>query len=191
MISKTVFDKTLGRFVSSRFIKYCVVGASGVVVNLCAFWLFRKVGVHINLSSALAIELSIISNFLLNNSWTFLDRRSAGSGIAGQVYRFHLTCLTGAAIQFVVFAVMNMVWVNFLPGLANAAAFTPTENAVTHWIWRPLFSPADVGEWALVSQLMGIALATFCNYTVNCKWTWAENRGKATCLQETAAARGR
>lgn len=54
--------------------KYYLVGASGVIVNLgILFVLTEFVGLWYLLSSAIAIYVSITSNFLLNKTWTFRD----------------------------------------------------------------------------------------------------------------------
>lgn len=65
---------SLGYWLS--FIKFNLVGLSGVVVNLGLFTLFYAyLGFYYVDASAVAIELSIISNFFLNDFWTFRDRR--------------------------------------------------------------------------------------------------------------------
>ncbi len=66
-----------GKFMSRTFIKFALTGFSGVFVNLGSFQLLLNFGVHKLLASPVAIELSIISNFLLNNYWTFRDRALA------------------------------------------------------------------------------------------------------------------
>ena len=60
------------------FLKFSLVGLSGVLVNLGSFQLLLGLGIHKYLASPIAIELSIISNFLLNNYWTFADRAMTG-----------------------------------------------------------------------------------------------------------------
>ena len=68
------------RLTSHRtFIRFCLTGASGVLVNLGSFRVLTALGLHRFLASPIAIELSIVSNFLINNYWTFADRRMTGS----------------------------------------------------------------------------------------------------------------
>jgi dolichol-phosphate mannosyltransferase len=53
-------------------IKYGVVGASGVVVNTGVLYsLTEYVGLYYMMSAVIASELSIISNFVLNDTFTF------------------------------------------------------------------------------------------------------------------------
>ena len=83
---------------SEEFIKFTCVGLSGVLVNLGSYLLLeRKIGLHFALACPLAIELSILSNFLLNNAWTFKSRRT-GSSIWKRLLRFHAVAgLAGVA----------------------------------------------------------------------------------------------
>ena len=53
---------------SDEFIKFCVVGASGVLVNPGIYILLSKtLKVPLEFASPVAIEISIMSNFMLNN----------------------------------------------------------------------------------------------------------------------------
>ncbi|UCD51274.1 MAG: GtrA family protein [Phycisphaerales bacterium] len=83
---------------SGEFTRFILVGLSGVLVNLgCFLFLERKIGLHFALASPVAIELSILSNFLLNNAWTFRDRRT-GISFWERLIRFHVVAgLAGAA----------------------------------------------------------------------------------------------
>ena len=52
---------------SEEFVKYCIVGFSGLFVNLGLYiCLTRLFTIDMTVSSPIAIELSIISNFILN-----------------------------------------------------------------------------------------------------------------------------
>src|SRR6267143_5243224 len=58
------------------FIKFNIVGLTGVFVNEGLLIALQSVGVYVLTASAVAIEVSILSNFILNDFWTFRDRRS-------------------------------------------------------------------------------------------------------------------
>jgi dolichol-phosphate mannosyltransferase len=95
------------RFQSSKvFIKFCIVGASGVLVNLGVFTALLALGVNKYLASPIAIECSIITNFLGNNYWTF-RRRSLGSGIHVRGLRFNAVSILSLAISFGTFVVLS------------------------------------------------------------------------------------
>ena len=55
-----------------RIAKFCAVGVSGIIVNMIALAALKEwFGFPLLGASFVAIELSCISNFLLNDHWTF------------------------------------------------------------------------------------------------------------------------
>ena len=58
---------------SQKLVKVMVVGGIGTIVQLIAFNLLRA-GLNLALAQNISIELAIISNFILNNIWTFKAR---------------------------------------------------------------------------------------------------------------------
>lgn len=83
-----------------RFGKFGLVGGSGVFVNLLALSLLLSVSVATPLAMALAIWVAMSSNYLLNRSFTFRDRR-AGSLLGGYL-QFCLASLGGALLSWTV-----------------------------------------------------------------------------------------
>ena len=78
-----------------EFLKFAIVGGSGVIVNMgCFFILTRYAGLKLEYASPIAIEISILSNFILNNIWTF-RKRNTKVGLASRIFRYHL--VTGLA----------------------------------------------------------------------------------------------
>jgi dolichol-phosphate mannosyltransferase len=75
---------------SPRLVKFGIVGASGVVVNVGSLFLLTEFArIPYFLASPVAIELSIISNFTINHLWTWRDRTGEG-GLWGKVIRYHI-----------------------------------------------------------------------------------------------------
>lgn len=63
---------TLDRAALGRMLRFGIVGASGVVVNQGLLMaLHGGLGWPLPISSAIAIEMSILSNFALNSVWTW------------------------------------------------------------------------------------------------------------------------
>jgi putative flippase GtrA len=136
---------------SPRLARFAAVGVSGVFVNLGALFLLADVlRVPDSLSSACAIEISIISNFLLNNAWTFQDKNQrARAGFFARMYRYNLVSLIGGAIQWLTFVVLT--------------------SLASH-----LLGAAAPGVWKYIAQLTGIAVATVWNFLSNFFWVWAQ-----------------
>ncbi|MFH0943377.1 MAG: glycosyltransferase family 2 protein [Candidatus Beckwithbacteria bacterium] len=59
---------------SRKLIQVMIVGAVGTVVQLGFFNLFR-LKLNLSLAQNLAIELAVVSNFILNNLWTFKEKK--------------------------------------------------------------------------------------------------------------------
>jgi putative flippase GtrA len=60
---------------NTRILKFSIVGVSGILVNMgILFILTEYFHILYLISSIIAIEISIISNFLLNDLWTWRDR---------------------------------------------------------------------------------------------------------------------
>lgn len=78
-----------------EFIKFAVVGGTGVAVNTgLLFLLTRILSFRLEIASPIAIEVSILSNFTLNNLWTF-RKRSTSVAFWSRLVRYHL--VTGLA----------------------------------------------------------------------------------------------
>src|SRR3970282_2448882 len=79
--------------------KYYAVGASGICVNLRLFYyLTEYVGLWYFLSYALAISVSITSNFVLNKFWTFTDSIDSQRTIV-MYGKFVSVSMLGMAVQ--------------------------------------------------------------------------------------------
>jgi|JI10StandDraft_1071094.scaffolds.fasta_scaffold584047_2 dolichol-phosphate mannosyltransferase len=141
----------LRRLLSPRFITFALVGASGVFVNLGALFVLADV-LHLEevYSSAWAIEISIIWNFLLNNALTFRDKNAEASvGFLARMLRYNLVGLGGLGIQLGVFVLL-------------------TRLAMQTW------SLPEPGLWKYPAQLAGIGLGMAWNFYTNFFWTWRQ-----------------
>ena len=87
----------IARAYSHSFTKFLVVGAIGVVVNEGLLLALQAAGVYLLYASASAIEVSIISNFFLNDVWTFRDRRSGH--VAVRLVKFNVLMLAGLVVN--------------------------------------------------------------------------------------------
>jgi len=96
-----------------RFFKYAIVGLLGYSINAIGIEVFRNLAISEILASyfatpaawaaGLAAEVSIISNFILNNSWTFSDKKvTKPMQIVNKFLQFNFTSLGAIVIQFIV-----------------------------------------------------------------------------------------
>ncbi len=91
-----------------RFVKFGIVGGSGIVVNQFFLWLFtEKVGFHYLVSSVLAIFLAMISNFIWNDLWTWRDRGEPG--IKAYFIRLVKFCIVSSIAGYV--GNLGILWI--------------------------------------------------------------------------------
>jgi len=113
------------RLNSSRvFIKFAIVGASGVAVNLLTMTLLLTLGVNKYLASPLAIEASILSNFLLNNYWTFRWRKKTSS-LPVRGLRFNAVSLLALTVSYTIFVGLSIARPEGSPQLHQLAGVLP------------------------------------------------------------------
>jgi dolichol-phosphate mannosyltransferase len=128
---------------SLRFVKFCLVGASGVVVNAGLLRLLaRYLGLDYRLASLIAIEFAIANNFVWNAVWTFRDRsRVPRTDLARMFLKFNLTSgLTAMVVNWGLLVLlaeragMRVETAN----LVGIAAGTTTNFLLSRgWIFRP------------------------------------------------------
>jgi putative flippase GtrA len=117
-----------------QLIKFCAVGGSGYVVNLCVFALCVEViGLHHLVGATAAFVVAVMNNFWWNRHWTF----RAGQGRAGfQAARFFIVSV--AAFLFAASVLELLVSVAELPELPSQAiaivAATPL-NFIGNKMW--------------------------------------------------------
>lgn len=142
-----------------RFIKFAIVGGSGVFVNLAVLALMMTFVVDgmddrdlaRRLAIGTAIVVSIFTNFLINDGWTWGDRPK--HGVAHWLRRctnFYVSASFAATVQFLVSEL--------------AARAIDIQNPV-------LGLPGEKVDTVLAT-LVGIAVATPLNYLVNHFWTF-------------------
>jgi len=132
-----------------KFSKFALVGFSGIFVNTAVLYLTHGImGLKLAVSSILAIELSIVWNFFLNDSWSFSD---VGRSIprVTRFLRFNLSCIIGGAINISIllyleeFQKVDYLLAN-LAGIAVATIWTFSSSVL--WSWKDEVNPVTASE---------------------------------------------
>ena len=131
-----------------RFVRFGIVGASGTAVNEGLLALGHGVWhLPLLLASAIAIECAIISNYLLNDRWTFKHRRPAWS----RFLRFNTVSLVSLVVNLGILALltrathMHYLWANII-GIGIAFLVNFTLNV--YWTYGKALSQQDEAERA-------------------------------------------
>jgi len=86
---------------SNRLFKFVVVGGLGATIQFIALFLFSKVTSFL-VADFFAIEIAILSNFLINNSWTFSDRKLRLAEYPIHFLKFNIASAGSIIIQLIV-----------------------------------------------------------------------------------------
>ncbi|MCQ4342274.1 MAG: GtrA family protein [Sulfolobaceae archaeon] len=136
-----------------RLVLYSLVGTSGTVVNEVAFAALQKAFALV-IAVLVALELSILWNFALNDSITFNDRR--GSPFLARLLKFHSASAAGSVIQvmttLVLFALYKGDPVNLVEVVGEVAGL-------------PYFTAA-------LLNLPGIILGFVIRFAMSYLWVW-------------------
>jgi dolichol-phosphate mannosyltransferase len=138
---KHVFSLMQRKGEFARFIKFCLVGASGVGVNMGLLWVLTEfAGLYYLVSAAISIETSIITNFLLNDYFTFHDRRLYGtSQFLWRLLKFNAVSLAGLGLNMgVLWLLTSVAGIYYLvSNLCGIAVATMWNYLVNHfWTWK-------------------------------------------------------
>jgi putative flippase GtrA len=75
----------------ARWCRFNLVGALGMALQLALLAFFNRIsGGHYLLATAVAVELTLLHNFVWHFRFTWLDRRDPSS-ISARLFRFHLS----------------------------------------------------------------------------------------------------
>jgi putative flippase GtrA len=127
----------------SRFLKFAIVGAIGMVVDLTTMTIAHEwFGTSLSVAVAIGFTVAVISNFTWNRLWTFPESRERP--IRSQLTQFFVINAIGLGINEVVVAALH-----------------------------PLFLRVAVDPPAyLAAKIIAIGIVLFWNYFVNRRWTY-------------------
>lgn len=99
-----LLDLVLGRVVSSTFTAYAIVGCIGALLRFSLLLLF---GASTVIASALAFEASVLSNYILNNRFTFATHSRSGIRLWTGLALFHIIAFHGLMVQVGIAETLN------------------------------------------------------------------------------------
>ena len=140
-----LYDVLFGRFIPLTFVKYCIVGSLGVIVNILAYLILERfltdaaqiAAAGFSLAVLGAIEVAILFNFILNNAWTFKRQRLRGLTALNGFLRYNIACALGAlanyAVSIYLFSVGTIPLLSVFLGALVGAAWNYTMSRILTW----------------------------------------------------------
>ena len=96
----------MGRLLKIDFIRFCIVGGTGFVINLAILILLHNFfSFNIFLAQLIAAEVALFSNFILHHNWTYKHHKVKKS-IITLLIQFHATswpAILGSAVMVSIF----------------------------------------------------------------------------------------
>lgn len=129
---------------SEKFIKVCFVGLVGAVIQFSVFNLLR-VKILPEYANTIAVELAVISNFILNNVWTFREQKIHFSQLKKLIlkfFQFNLVSLGSILIQFLVVKIgvgifgRSFILENILVAIGILLGLVWNYTMYTRFIWK-------------------------------------------------------
>jgi dolichol-phosphate mannosyltransferase len=134
-----------------RYGQFCLVGGTGVVVDMGVLWALASpamLGWNLSLSKVLAAEVAIFNNFLWNDLWTFRGlsaSRNDWRARWARLGKFNLICVAGIGWSVL---------------LLNLQAYALDMNVY-------------------VANLVAIVIVSLWNYFMNLRFGWGGKRSEA------------
>lgn len=162
-VIETVLNATRIRMErSAQFIKFGTVGFIGFIVNAVGLEVFVRLGIRPSISAMLGAEIAIISNFILNNFWTFAAKKIISlRKVPLKFLQFNLAALGGALIQ----GVTVELGTSLFGGLMNS-------------IFSGVLTPYWGNQGYRFFFLVGVGFGLIWNYFMYTTFIWRTRKSK-------------
>lgn len=145
---------------SASFFKFLVVGGWGFIVNTTILIIGVNMGMVPANAGALGAEFAIISNFILNNLWTFSDRKvTTPAEIIKKFIPFNILSFGSAIIQFIFLKAGELIF-----GLVRYKG--------------PIIDMQFIRfvSWYMIFYVAGVAVGLVWNYIMYSKVIWKKKK---------------
>ena len=137
----------------TRFLKFCVVGVIGFVVDFGIMNLLLHFTCNARLASTISFIAAVISNFIWNRYWTYPDSRK--KPLMQQLGQFFLINVIGLGIRYLLFLTIDK------PITALAERILPADFFI---------SPSVVGH--NITMVIAVFIVMMWNFFANRLWTY-------------------
>jgi len=142
-----LLEKLVGPLIPVRFLLFSLIGGLGVGTHLLTLWF----GTHVlflgfAIAQTAATIVAMTGNFLLNNLFTYRDRRLRGRRLWTGLLSFYAVCGVGTVANVGVAAHLvyghTSWWLAGLAGAAVSVVWNYAMSSIFTWSARPAAAPA-------------------------------------------------
>jgi len=137
----------------TRFLKFCVVGVIGFVVDFGIMNLILHFTGNARLASTISFIAAVISNFIWNRYWTYPDSRE--KPLMQQLGQFFLINVIGLGIRYILFLTIDQPIIKLAENILPADFF---------------ISPSVVGH--NITMIIAVFIVMMWNFFANRLWTY-------------------
>lgn len=137
----------------TRFLKFCVVGVIGFVVDFGIMNLLLHFTGNARLASTVSFIAAVISNFIWNRYWTYPDSRE--KPLMQQLGQFFLINVIGLGIRYLLFLTIDQ------PIIDLAKRVLPADFII---------SPSVLGH--NITMVIAVFIVMMWNFFANRLWTY-------------------
>jgi len=113
--------------------KFSLVGVSGIFVNQGLLTLFVSVFAwEISIAGIIAIEISILNNFFLNNFWTWRDKKE--NSFFNRFWKYHAVTVISGGLNYIILISLTYFGMHyFVANLIGIGAGTVVNFIFNHY----------------------------------------------------------
>jgi putative flippase GtrA len=151
----------------TRFLKFCVVGVIGAIIDFGVFNLLTQIaGIRSQIAQALSFTAAVTSNFLWNRYWTYPDSRSKRP--QRQAIQFFFVSVIGLAIRTPIFILSEAP----LTRLSDRI-FPELQRVLPSLVSRlQRIDTATMGS--NLALVLAVVVVLFWNFGANRLWTYSD-----------------
>lgn len=133
-----LLQKLVGPAVPVRFLLFSLIGSVGVVTHLTTLWItVFAFDAAFAVAQSVATVVAMTGNFLLNNLFTYRDRRLRGRRLVTGLISFYAICAAGAVANVGVAAYLfgshEAWWLAGIVGAAVSAVWNYAMSSIFTW----------------------------------------------------------
>ena len=115
-----------------QLLKFCLVGASGYVVNLAVFATALALGLHYLPAAVVSFVVAVTNNYWWNRHWTFRHQRGH---LVYQGMKFLVVSAVALGANLVALVVLVALGLPKIPAQATAIVLVTPWNFVANKLW--------------------------------------------------------